>query len=332
MSTVLSTVERRYHFSSTAAGFIPSIYEITLTLVIVFVSYVGGRGHKAKWLGTGCFLQGIGCLVFMSPQFIFFNRDPPDVDSNRFQVCSTNRTEINCEVSNTFAYLLLLLGQIIVGIGASTLYSIGISYLDELVHPKYISIHFTFIYVVQVLGPALGFGIGGAVLSVYVDPWVSTTLTESDPGFVGAWWISFLVAGILSIVISIPFFLYPRRLKDFKEVEKARIEEMAKKGEVIPPSGAPIKQVIMEFFKQLKGLVTNPTFMLNCLSVSVVILPVSGLVAFAPKYVENQFHFPASEANLIVGVTAILTAGLLSVIREYKLFRIGVNMFVTSTD
>ena len=67
----------------------------------------------------------------------------------------------------------------------------------------------------------------------------------------------------------------------------------------------------MEFFKQLKGLVTNPTFMLNCLLVSVVILPVSGLVAFAPKYVENQFHFPASQANLrhFVGVTAILTAG-----------------------
>ena len=33
VSTILSTVERRYHFSSTAAGFIPSIYEITLTLV-----------------------------------------------------------------------------------------------------------------------------------------------------------------------------------------------------------------------------------------------------------------------------------------------------------
>ena len=310
MSTVLSTVERRYHFSSTAAGLIPSIFEITTTLVIVFVSYVGGRGHKPKWLGTGCLLQGIGCLVFMSPQFIFFNDDPPEVDSNRFQVCSTNRTEIECAVSNTVAYLLLLLGQIIIGIGSSTLYSIGISYLDELVHPKYISVHLGFIYVVQVIGPALGFGIGGAVLSVYVDPWVSTDLNESDPNYVGAWWISFLATSILSMIMSIPFFLYPQRLKDFKEVEKARLEEMAKKGEVIPPSGAPIKQVIIEFFKQLKALITNLTFVLNCLSISVVVLPVNGLVAFAPKFVENQFHFPASEANLIVGATAILTASV----------------------
>ena len=278
--------------------------------MIVFVSYVGGCGHKPKWLGTGCLLQGIGCLVFMSPQFIFFNDDPPEVDSNRFQLCSTNRTEIECAVSNTVAYLLLLLGQIIIGIGSSTLYSIGISYLDELVHPKYISVHLGFIYVVQVIGPALGFGIGGAVLSVYVDPWVSTDLNESDTNYVGAWWISFLATGILSMIMSIPFFLYPQRLKDFKEVEKARLKEMAKKGEVIPPSGAPIKQVIMEFFKQLKALITNLTFVLNCLSLSVVVLPVNGLVVFAPKFVENQFHFPASEANLIVGATAILTASV----------------------
>ena len=73
------------------------------------------------------------------------------------------------------AYLLLLLGQIIIGIGASSLNSIGISYLDELVHPKFISIHFTFIYVVQVLGPALGLGISGAVLSVYIDHRLSLT-------------------------------------------------------------------------------------------------------------------------------------------------------------
>ena len=74
LSTVLSSIERRYHFSSTAAGFILSAFEISVVLVVVFVSYLGGRGHVTKWLGTGCILQGIGCLIFMSPQFILFRR------------------------------------------------------------------------------------------------------------------------------------------------------------------------------------------------------------------------------------------------------------------
>lgn len=308
---VLSTLERRYHFSSTAAGLIPAIYEIMLTLVVVFVSYFGGRGHTAKWIGTGCFIQGIGCLVFLSPQFFFFNNQAPEADENRYRTCElrANSTELDCAISNTVAYLLLLLGQIIIGIGASTLYSIGLTYLDQLVHPKYISLHLAIIYVAQVLGPAIGFGVGGALLSVYIDPWVSTNLTESDTNFLGAWWISFLVGGILSLIISIPFFLYPRQLKDAEKVAKAREEEMAKAGESIPPKGAPLKEVIKTLLHQLKGILTNKTFLLHCVSVSAATIPVSGLVAFAPQYVENQFHFPASTANLIVGATAIVTAG-----------------------
>lgn len=274
------------------------------------MSYLGGRGHTAKWLGTGCILQGIGCLIFMSPQFIFFNNTPPEAGDNRFQVCSTNVTEVTCNSSNTVAYLLLLLGQVFVGLGASPLFSIGLTHLDELVHPKYISLHLAVIYIVQVLGPAIGFGVGGAVLSVYVDPWVSTNLSQNDPNYVGAWWISYLVAGIISFVISIPFFMYPRRLKDSEEVAKARVEEMAKRGEVAPPTGAPIKEVVKNFFVQLKKLFTNLPLMFNVVSVAAAALPVSGLVAFAPKYIENQFHFPASEANLIVGAVAIVTAGM----------------------
>ena len=282
--------------------------------MVVFVSYFGGRGHTPKWLGMGCVIQGIGALIFISPQFIFFNNVSPEAAENKFQLCSTNVTEVECDVSNSWAYAILLLGYVFIGLGATPLFSIGISYLDTVVHPKYISLHLAVIYTVQVLGPAIGFGVGGAVLSVYVDPWVSTDLTETDPNYVGAWWISYLVLGIISLLISIPFFMYPLRLKDYEEVEKARIEEMARKGEVIPPTGAPLKEVLKTFLHQLKNIVLNPTLMLNCVSVAAAAMPVSGLVAFGPKYVENQFQFPASEANLMVGAIAILCAGMCIII------------------
>ena len=88
--------------------------------------------------------------------------------------------------------------------------------------------HLAIIYVVQLIGPTIGFGLGGALLSIYVDPWVSTDLIKSDTNFIGAWWLFFLVTGILSLLISIPFFMYPRTLnsKVIDEVAKAGMEKI----------------------------------------------------------------------------------------------------------
>ena len=104
-STVISTLERRYSFSSTAAGFIASTFDITVILLVVFVSYFGGRGHKTRWLGIGCVLQGIGCLVFASPQFFFFNNSSPEASNTRVQVCFSERNTTNteCEATNGVA-------------------------------------------------------------------------------------------------------------------------------------------------------------------------------------------------------------------------------------
>ena len=309
-STAISTLETRYSFSSTAAALIATSFDITVTAVIIFVSYFGGRGHRARWLGVGCVLQGIGCLVFASPQFIFFNSVDPAASENRFQVCDSERNStVECEATNSIAYGILLLGNILIGLGASPLFTVGISYLDELVHPKYISLHLAVIYLLQVLGPAIGFGVGGAFLTIYIDPWVSTSLQQTSTGYLGAWWIGFVLAGFLSFIIAIPFFMYPRLLKDAVEVAKAREEEMSKKGEIMPNPTAPVKEVITDFFVQLKRLFTNITFLLVMASVTISALSTQGLVTFGPKYVESQFFLTASTANLLVGGTAAASAG-----------------------
>ena len=309
-STVISTLERRYSFSSTAAGLIASTFDITVTLVVIFVSYFGGRGHRARWLGTGCVIQGIGCLVFASPQFIFINTDEPTSVERHFQVCLPERNDtIKCTSSNNIAYGIFILAQILIGIGASPLFNVGVSYLDELVHPKFISLHLAVIYLLQVIGPAIGFGIGGGLLSIYIDPWVKNNLPQTSSGYLGAWWIGFILAGILSLLISIPFFMYPRQLSNAEEVAKAREKEMSNKGEIMPDPSAPIKEIITDFFIQLKRLLTNVTFLLIMASITVVAVSTQGLVTFGPLYIEKQFFIPASSANLILGATAALSAG-----------------------
>ena len=73
-SVVLSTIERRYQFSSTAAGLIASTFDMAVLVSVLFISYFGGKGHKPRWLGISLIIQGTG----MSPpnthaHHVYFN-------------------------------------------------------------------------------------------------------------------------------------------------------------------------------------------------------------------------------------------------------------------
>ena len=61
---MLSTIERRYRFSSTAAGLIASTFDMAVLVSVLFISYFGGKGHKPRWLGISLIIQGLGeCIV-----------------------------------------------------------------------------------------------------------------------------------------------------------------------------------------------------------------------------------------------------------------------------
>ena len=62
------------------------------------------------------------------------------------------------------------------------------------------------------MGPAFGF-IGGALqLGVWTegDDKKPEGITSADPGWVGAWWIGFLVCGFASILCALPMFGFPK--------------------------------------------------------------------------------------------------------------------------
>ena len=89
------------------------------------------------------------------------------------------------------------------------------------------SFHLGFFYAFSILGPALGFGLGAAFLSIYVDFWEETSLELTDPAYVGAWWLCFLFGCVLSWIIAIPFLMFPRLLPDSHLVKEERQKQMA---------------------------------------------------------------------------------------------------------
>lgn len=297
---VLSTLERRYQLSSTIAGTIVSAYNMTVLFAVVFVSFFGEKGHKPRWLGLGLVIQGCGAIVFALPEFFFgkysIGRQETKYDH---ESCRDGHDYVsNCDSGNMFAYCVFLAGSILIGVGATPVFTIGITYLDDIVQPKRVAIHLGLLYAMSVVGPAVGYSVGSGFLSINVDPWESTNLDQHDPGWVGAWWMCFLLAGLVSLLLAVPFLMYPRLLPDSHLVLKARQQEMAARYRNKYDEDLP---VLKSFLVHLKRLFTNWPWLFFTLGVSIVMFAFDGMVTFGPKYVETVLSLPVSYASAILG-------------------------------
>ncbi len=302
---VVSSLERRYKFSSTAASLIIVIFDIAVTVSVIVISYFGEKAHKPRWIGVAFIAQGIGAFIFALPHFIFGQYDAGSImgsNSSAFETCNNPSVSVaDCDTGNTGAYILFIIGNTIIGIAAAPLFTVGVSFIDDIVLPKYVSLHIGAFQVSTIAGPALGFGIGSAFLSLYVDVGEPTNLTESDPAWVGAWWLSFIIVAILSVLFSIPFFFFPRALPDGHLVAEARQKQM--KGSYNGKFGneETFLQQLKAFPFHLLGLFKSKSWLFMTLGIAVLFLSLDGLVSFAAKYIESVYRVPPSTAGLLIG-------------------------------
>ena len=299
---VISSIEKRYHFSSTAASIILGAFDVAIVISVIFISYFGNKAHKPKILGIGLITQGIGAFIFALPELFFGSYTVGSNAKLRLESCHMNNfTPSTCNPANYAAYTFFLLGDFIIGVGAAPLFTIGTSFIDDIVRPKQVPIHLGVFYSMAILGPAIGYGLGGAFLSIYVDPWESTTLEQADPGWVGAWWLCFLIGGIVSILLSIPFLMFPRQLRNCHSVKEERKAEMARKYSSKYGEEKKFVEQIQTFPSHMKTLCQSPSWVLITIATSVLFFSLDGMIAFGPKYIESEFGLTASQASLTLG-------------------------------
>jgi MFS family permease len=171
---VISSIEKRYYLRSSEVGSVFSCYDIGSTIVTLLVSYAG-HSHKSKWLGSGALVLGLGCLVFALPQLLVGEYEPIIAQatdlcySNETLRNTTNTLNTDCRGSKWYHMMVFVLGQLLIGAGASPVYNLGSAYLDENVTRKNSGIYLGIFYAVATLGPGLGFILGGYFLSIYID-------------------------------------------------------------------------------------------------------------------------------------------------------------------
>ncbi|XP_032243655.1 solute carrier organic anion transporter family member 4A1 [Phoca vitulina] len=311
VSTVITSIERRYDLPSYQSGLIASSYDVAACLCLTFVSYFGGNGHKPRWLGWGVLVMGAGSLLFALPHFTAGAYEAEAAEG--VGTCRANRS-VACRdsASGLAGYrLVFMLGQFLHGVGATPLYTLGVTYLDENVKSSYSPVYIATFYTAAILGPAAGYLIGGALLNIYTEIGRQTELTTESPLWVGAWWVGFLGTGAAAFLIAIPILGYPRQLPGSQRYVVMRVSETHQlkdsghKAASNPDFGKTIRDLPLSIWLLLK----NPTFILLCLAGATEATLIAGMSTFGPKFLESQFSLSASEAATLFGYLVVPAGG-----------------------
>ncbi|KAM8945750.1 solute carrier organic anion transporter family member 4A1 [Pelodytes ibericus] len=309
INTVITSIERRFELHSYHSGLIASSYDIAACMCLTFVSYFGGNGHKPRWLGWGVLIMGIGSLVFALPHFttiMYVVNLSEDTG-----VCHSNQTQLFAESASSLSNYryIFMLGQFLHGIGATPLYTLGVTYLDENVKSSYSPVYIGIFYTAAIVGPAVGYLLGGFLLNMYTEINNPTELTPENPLWVGAWWIGFLGAGAAAFLISFPILGYPQQLPGSQRYVVMRVSEAHQvNGEAHKPD-PDFGKTIKDLPKSALMLLKNPTFIFLCLAGATEATLITGMSTFGPKFLESQFSLSASEAATFFGYLVVPAGG-----------------------
>ncbi|XP_048187395.1 solute carrier organic anion transporter family member 4C1 [Perognathus longimembris pacificus] len=309
----ISTIEKRYEMKSSLTGLISSSYDIAFCVLSLFVSFFGERGHKPRWLAFASFMIGLGALVFSLPQFFSGKYKLGSIFED---TCLTTRNSTGCTSSSSslsnYLYVFIL-GQLLLGTGGTPLYTLGTAFIDDSVPTHKSSLYIGIGYSMSILGPAIGYVLGGQLLTMYIDIALgeSAGVTEDDPRWLGAWWIGFLIAWLFAWSLIIPFSCFPKHLPGTAKIQAGKTSQAHQnKSTVLHHTDENFGKSIKDFPAALKNLMRNTVFMCLVLSTSSEALVTTGFATFLPKFIENQFGLTSSFAATLGGAVLIPGAAL----------------------
>lgn len=322
----ISTIERRFGLRSRQMGLVASGYDLASFACLVPVTYYGGRrgASKPRFIAIGLIVMGMGSLVFLLPNFLVGNYRATIAEAN---VCETTGLPFNsnssqsmtaCELNAmgegqsenlTWTVWLFLAAQLLHGAGASPLFTLGVTYIDENVSKKMSSVYLGIYYTMATVGPAIGYVFGGQLLLIYtdwmtVDP-VQLSLTSDSKVWIGAWWLGFIFAAAMCLLIALPIFGYPKLLPGAEKLQLERVSE----AHATISEADDSSNVVRGLPRAVLSLLANPTFFFLNLAGATEGLVIAGFAAFLPKQIENQFSISPMYSALVMGLITVPAGG-----------------------
>jgi MFS family permease len=192
VNTSYSTLERRFHFTSTTTGIISGFNNLGSLLAIIPLSHLADRSaFKLRYIALGLFIIGLGSVLFCLPHFIAGPVERKSVTSEP-NVCTVDlKSDVvfaKSQADEIDYSPFFMMGHFFHGAGASCIFPVGAAFLQTVVPDKPMAIAiWTTLFVI---GPALGYVMNGLLLKVDTDFYRQSSVAldaEEDGQWIGAW-------------------------------------------------------------------------------------------------------------------------------------------------
>ncbi|XP_072029656.1 solute carrier organic anion transporter family member 1A4-like isoform X2 [Amphiura filiformis] len=326
---VLSTIEKDFQLKSSEVAFITVINHIGAFTAVV-TSYIGNKTHRPRCIALGVGIIGMGQFICALPHFFTDSNMPTtttDTNSSTL-VCGATLSVVNLQNSTECVLenkkgsilskaLLLIIGELITGIGSGPVIPLLITYIDDCVGKVKVSVYVGVLFACAATGPVFGYLLSALTLSYHVnfDRNINAVdITPSDPGWVGAWWLGFFILGPLMMLMAPVLCLFPREMIHHRSPDAcAEVPSYADGTSNESPSkignvtrlDQRICQAILGYLNALKRIGTNLPFISITLSTTGLVIAGLGQFYFGAKYLETQFALTTWTASLILAAMCL---------------------------
>ncbi|KAK7104127.1 solute carrier organic anion transporter family member 4C1-like isoform X2 [Littorina saxatilis] len=311
----ISSLQTRFELTSKDAGMITSSADIGAIVLVLLVSYYGGRSHRPRVTAAGGFMLAVGSLIFLMPHALV-GLYSFGSESSKFTLCKSSQlSELDhCGASkegkSASRFLpMFIVGQAVQGIGFTPVFTCGFAYIDDHATSDSTAVYIGITYAITALGVGMGYVVGGQLLSLWVDvgrvDTSTITIKPEDRRWVGAWWIGYVICSILYCIIAIILCFFPRHLPGAKSQANNKDEGLTARSSRTHQEKN-ILEILLSFPKAIFALICNPLYVLLVLVGAGDTLIVSGIAGFAPKIIEEKFKIKPSEAGLIMGAVSLV--------------------------
>ncbi|XP_067672256.1 solute carrier organic anion transporter family member 5A1-like [Haliotis asinina] len=303
----ITALEKQFGLSSVRSGLLLSCNEIGYLSAIFFFSHFGGKRFIPRILSCTLVVFGIassmsGLLHFMNPVSL---PTLEDLDSNysssqRVRLCQDSvqehercpATKDQATNNERWMYNVLAVLMVLLGVGKSPRFSLGLTYVENNARDKQQSSLLTGIIMAMAFtGPPVAFGIGGWLSDIPIDL-NESQLDSHHPKWIGAWWIGYLIFGCAALFLAVPLGCFP------KQIKKRMVEDI--------DTTKSVKKDIVDMPRSILRILKNPVVAFLLFGNASALFFVGGYLSFAPKYIETQFARPAAEANFILSILGLM--------------------------
>lgn len=297
----------RFNLSEKDMNVLMIVQGISAIISVIVVGYLGSFHHKIRWITAGMVLTGLGSILFAIPHFIISNYEPldlPPIALKSFGLCTLSGFPCEKKAIKGSYMALFVIGQILIGAGVGPLYSLVPAYIDENVRLQSMPIHIMVWYLNLLLGPIISFMAGSFFLQFYVDinqPKLMAKMTPEDMRWIGAWWLPYLLLGLMVIVNAPNILGFPQRLPGSRA---ACIENMQEGN--IPANDPKIETAPSGIIYATSSLLKNKTYIFNTLALCCTVFYVAAVGPFLIRVIMIKYGADPKKIGLAFGIVLLL--------------------------